>query len=180
MGAGKTSIGQALARELGWEFYDSDRVIEERAGVELLWIYDLEGEDGFHRWEQKVIAELAKKPNIILATGGSTVVVPENRKAIIEGGLIIYLSTSLNDQLIRTGYGKKRPLSQDLEERRKILKKLHKDYVPLYEDLADIVFNTDRKSTHATVTDLVKLIHAKIKGSKQKGASPDRFPQFLN
>jgi shikimate kinase len=161
MGAGKTSIGRALARELGWKFYDSDHMIEECAGVDLLWIYDLEGEDSFHKWEQKVIAELTQKPNIILATGGSTVIVPENREAILRNGLIVYLSISLDDQLIRTGYGKKRPLSQDLEERRKILKRLYSEYVPLYEKLADIVFNTDSKTSHTTIAALVKLIHDK-------------------
>ena len=161
MGAGKTSIGQALARELGWEFYDSDQVIEAHAGVDLLWIYDLEGESGFHRWEQKVIVDLMQKRNIVLATGGSTVVVPKNRETILAGGLVIYLSTSLNDQLIRTGYGKKRPLSPDLEERRRILKRLRKEYVPLYEELADIVYNTDRKTTRAAIADLVKLTREK-------------------
>lgn len=158
MGAGKTSIGKALSREIGWEFYDSDQVIEERAGVELLWIYDLEGEEGFHRREQKVIGDLMQKRNIILATGGSTVAIAENRQAISRNGVIIYLSTSLDDQLVRTGYSKKRPLSAEVEERRSILKRLYDEYVQLYEALADIIYNTDHKSTHTAVTDLVKLI----------------------
>lgn len=158
MGAGKTSIGKALAREIGWDFYDSDQVIEEYAGVEILWIYDLEGEAGFRKREKKVVFELMQKRHIVLATGGSTVAVEENRKAIKNGGLIIYLCTSLADQLIRTGYSKKRPLSPEVEERRSILKKLHDDYVPLYEQLADIVYNTDKKPTRIAVADLIKLI----------------------
>ena len=161
MGAGKTSIGKALSRKIGWEFYDSDQVVEERAGVELLWIYDLEGEEGFHRREQKVIAELMEKRNIILATGGSTVAIAENRRAISRHGVIVYLSTSLGDQLVRTGYSKKRPLSAEVEERRNILKRLHEEYVPLYEDLADIVYNTDNKPTWSAVADLIELIRKK-------------------
>ncbi len=161
MGAGKTSIGKALSREIGWEFYDSDQVIEERAGVEVLWIYDLEGEAGFHRREQKVIAELTQKCNIILATGGSTVAIAENRQAISRHGIVIYLYTSLDDQLVRTGYSKKRPLSAEVEQRRNILKQLHDEYMPLYEELADIVYNTDHKSTQVAVADLVKLIKTK-------------------
>ncbi|MBU0744717.1 MAG: shikimate kinase AroK [Gammaproteobacteria bacterium] len=161
MGAGKTSMGKALARKIGWTFYDSDQVVEEIAGVDLLWIYDLEGEEGFHRREQKVISDLMQKRNIVLATGGSTVAVPENRDALVEGGLIIYLSTSLDDQLIRTGYSKKRPLSPELEERRGILKRLHEQYVPLYEDLSDISYNTDNKPTRVAVSDLVNLIREK-------------------
>lgn len=159
MGAGKTSMGKALAREIGWEFYDSDQVIEERAGVDLLWIYDIEGEEGFHEREKKVIAELMQKRNIVLATGGSTVAIPENRAAIVVNSLVVYLSTSLDDQLVRTGYSKKRPLSPELEERRTILKKLHEKYVPLYEDLADVVYSTDHKSTRGAVLELVKLVN---------------------
>ncbi len=161
MGAGKTSIGKALAREIGWSFYDSDQVIEERAGVELLWIYDLEGEDGFHKREQKVISDLMQKRHIVLATGGSTVAVAANREEIRKYGVIVYLSTSLDDQLIRTGYSKKRPLSAELEERRNILKRLHDEYVPIYEGLADVIYNTDHKATRNAVTDLIRLIREK-------------------
>jgi shikimate kinase len=161
MGAGKTSVGKALAKEMGWDFYDSDQVIEEQAGVDILWIYDLEGEKGFHRREQKVVADLTQKRNIVLATGGSTVAVAENRRAISKHSVIVYLCTSLNDQLVRTGYSKKRPLSAELEERRNILKRLRDEYVPLYEDLADIIYNTDHKSTRNAVAELVKLIRGK-------------------
>jgi len=159
MGAGKTSMGKALAKEIGWEFYDSDQLIEERAGADLLWIYDLEGEEGFHRREKKVIEELMQKRNIVLATGGSSVAIPENRAAIIVNSMVVYLSISLDDQLVRTGYSKKRPLSPELEERRTILKKLHTKYVPLYEELADVVYNTNHRSTKGAVTELVKLIY---------------------
>lgn len=161
MGAGKTSMGKALAREIGWDFYDSDQVIEERAGVDLLWIYDLEGEEGFHQREQKVIADLMQKRNIVLATGGNTVAIVANRAAISAHGIIVYLYTSLDDQLIRTGYSKKRPLSTEIEERRSVLKKLHEEYVPLYEDLADIVYNTDNKTAKGAALDIIKLIRAK-------------------
>ena len=161
MGAGKTSMGKALSREIGWDFYDSDQVIEERAGVDLLWIYDLEGEEGFRGREQTVIADLMQKRNIVLATGGSTVAVAANRAAISTHGIIVYLYTSLDDQLVRTGYSKKRPLSSELEERRSILKQLHEEYVPLYEDLADIVYNADNKATKNAVVELIKLIREK-------------------
>lgn len=158
MGAGKTSMGKALAKEIGWDFYDSDQVVEDRAGVSLLWIYDVEGEDGVHKREQVVIADLMQKRNIVLATGGGTVAVPENRAAITAHGLVVYLCTSLDDQLIRTGYSKKRPLSPELEERRSILKRLHEKYVTIYEELADVVYNTDNKATKVVIADLIKLI----------------------
>jgi shikimate kinase len=158
MGAGKTSIGKALARTMGWEFFDSDQEIEDRAGVDLLWIYDLEGESGFHKREQKVIADLMQKKNIILATGGSTVVVPENRQAICRSGIVIYLSTSLDDQFIRTGLSKKRPLAREASARRDTLKRFRDECVPLYEDLADIIYSTGNQSAQNAVSDLIKLI----------------------
>jgi shikimate kinase len=158
MGVGKTSIGKAFARAIGWEFYDSDQVVEERAGVDLLWIYDLEGEAGFREREQKVIAELVQEHNIVLATGGSTVATIENRTAIARNGFVIYLRTSLDDQLVRTGYSKKRPLSSEVEARRAILKQLRMEYEPLYEELADIIYDTDHKSAHVAIVDLIKLM----------------------
>jgi len=158
MGAGKSSIGRDLAKEIGWKFYDSDQIIEERAGVDLLWIYDLEGEDGFRAREKKVIAELAQKKNIVLATGGSTVAIAENCELIAANSFVIYLHTSLGDQLVRTGYSKKRPLSAEIEERRDILKKLRQEYEPLYEKLADVVYNTYNKSTRKVVADLAGII----------------------
>jgi shikimate kinase len=158
MGVGKTSMGKAVSKKIGWDFYDSDQIIEERAGVDLLWIYDMEGEEGFRKREQKVITELVQKRNIVLATGGNTVATLENRNAIATNSLVIYLRTSLNDQLLRTGYGKKRPLSPKIEERRNILQRLRQEHDPLYEELADITYNTDSSSTKTAVTNLVTLI----------------------
>ena len=82
MGAGKSTIGRTLAKELKLEFYDSDEVIEERTGADISWIFDVEGEEGFRRREQKVIDELTQKSNIVLATGGGVVMTPENRNAL--------------------------------------------------------------------------------------------------
>lgn len=161
MGAGKTSTGKALAREIGWEFYDSDQVVEKRAGVDLLWIYDLEGEAGFQKREHAVISELAKMPNIVLATGGGTLATCENRKILSSNSLIVYLSTSLEEQLIRTGYNNKRPLSSKVEERRVALSTLQEKHVPYYEGLADIVYTSDSKTTKGSVTKLVELIAEK-------------------
>lgn len=158
MGAGKTSIGRAIAKAIDWNFYDSDQVIENRAGVDLLWIYDLEGEQGFRKREQKIIAELVRERNVVLATGGSTVATIENRAVIVANSFVIYLRTSLDDQLIRTGYSKKRPLSAEISARRSILKQLRQEYEPLYEELADLIYDTDNKATRMIVADLVELI----------------------
>lgn len=158
MGAGKTSIGKKLANKLNLEFYDSDQVVEKRAGVDILWIYDLEGEAGFRLREQKVIAELVQFKNILLATGGSTIAIPENRTALATNGIVVYLKTSLADQLERTSYSKKRPLAKETEERHNALKNLLNKYEPFYCEIAHIIYDTDGKTTPTIVKELANMV----------------------
>jgi len=95
MGAGKSTIGRALANVLKFGFYDTDNVIESRAGVDISWIFDLEGEKGFRVREQRVLEELVEKNNIVLATGGGAVTIAENRAVLAARGTVVYLRTSL-------------------------------------------------------------------------------------
>ncbi len=158
MGAGKSTIGRTLAKELKLEFYDTDEVIEERAGADISWIYDIEGDEGFRRREQKVIEELTKKNNIVLATGGGVVVTPENRNALAARGTVIYLKTSLQQQYERTKRDTKRPMLQtdNLEER---LESLRAEREPFYEELADISFETDKLTVKAVANNIIKYIY---------------------
>ena len=161
MGAGKTSIGRALAQTMGWEFFDSDQIIEQRAGADVLWVYDVEGADGFHEREHKIMAELLQKKHIVLATGGNTVAINQNRQLISSNNIVIYLRTSLQDQLIRTNYSKKRPIATEITQRTLELQKLRQQYEPLYEKLADIVCDTNNKTTKSIITELMALIQQK-------------------
>jgi len=158
MGAGKSTIGRTLAKEIKLEFYDSDEVIEERAGANIAWIFDVEGEEGYRRREQKVIDELTQKNNIVLATGGGVVMTPENRNALAGRGTVIYLKTSLQQQYERTKRDTKRPLLQtdDLEGR---LISLRDEQAPFYEELADISFETDKLTVKAVANNIVKYIY---------------------
>jgi shikimate kinase len=158
MGAGKSTIGRTLARELKLDFYDSDEVIEERAGADLSWIFDVEGDEGFSRREQKVIEELTQKTNIVLATGGGVIMTPENRNALAARGTVIYLRTSLQQQFERTKRDTKRPLLQtsDLEGR---LESLRDEREPFYEELADVSFETDKLTVKAVTNNIVKHIY---------------------
>lgn len=158
MGAGKSTIGRALAKELKLAFYDSDEVIEERAGASVAWIYDIEGEDGFRRREQKVIDELTQKHNIVLATGGGVVMTPENRNALAARGTVIFLMTSLQQQYERTKRDTKRPQLQtnDLETR---LEKLRQEQDPFYEELADVTFETDKLTVKAVANNIIKYLY---------------------
>ncbi len=91
MGAGKSTIGRQLAKQLGLPFHDSDHEIESRTGVDIPLIFELEGETGFRKRETAVIDELTRLPNIILATGGGAVLDPANREHLKTRGRVIYL-----------------------------------------------------------------------------------------
>lgn len=161
MGAGKSTIGRTLAKELKLEFYDSDEVIEQRTGADISWIFDVEGEEGFRKREQKIIEELTQKSNIVLATGGGVVTSPENRNALAARGTVIYLKTSLQQQYERTKRDTKRPLLQtdDLESR---LEALREEREPYYEELADISFETDKLTVKAVANNIIKYIYGEI------------------
>ena len=120
MGAGKSSIGKQLAQQLKMEFVDTDRVIEERTGADIDWIFDLEGEEGFRLREEGIIEELTAMQGIVLATGGGAVISAKNRTLLAARGTVIYLETSIEQQLERTRRDKKRPLLQNTDNPKQV------------------------------------------------------------
>ena len=149
MGAGKSSIGKQLAQQLKMEFVDTDRVIEERTGADIDWIFDLEGEEGFRIREEGIIEELTSMQGIVLATGGGAVISAKNRTLLAARGTVIYLETSIEQQLERTRREKKRPLLQKTDEPRKVFEDLRAFRDPLYNEIADYTFSTDRSTVKA-------------------------------
>ncbi len=120
MGAGKTTIGRQIARVLQFDFFDSDKEIEERTGVSIPLIFELEGEEGFRRRERDMISELTKKTHIVLATGGGAVLHKDNQNALKCSGTIVYLCAGLDDLMERTAKDKNRPLLQTDNPREKL------------------------------------------------------------
>jgi len=160
MGAGKTTIGRQIARVLAFDFFDSDKEIEQRTGVSIPLIFELEGEKGFRKREQDVIAELTKKNRIVLATGGGAVLDAENQKLLKRSGIVVYLSAGIDDLLERTAKDKNRPLLQTVDPRAKLLSILT-ERDPIYRDLADIILSTNKMTVHAAVNALETLINEK-------------------
>jgi len=158
MGSGKSSIGRKLAETLTMTFHDSDKTIEERTGVNIAWIFDEEGETGFRERESKVIYELSQLSEIVLATGGGSILNKENRAALATHGFVVYLKTSIDEQVKRTERDQKRPLLQNKATRADVLKDLMQERENLYEDLADYVCNTDKRSVNAVVQEIVNVI----------------------
>ena len=141
MGAGKTTIGRLLAKQLGREFVDSDWYIEAQAGADIPWIFAKEGEVGFRERETRAIDELTQHDNIVLATGGGAVMSAENRAFLHQRGIVIYLNAPVDVQMSRTAKDKSRPLLQQPNPR-KILQDLYRIRDPLYREVAHIIMPT--------------------------------------
>jgi shikimate kinase len=137
MGAGKTTIGRRAAELIGVPFFDLDHIIEEHCGADIPLIFELEGEDGFRRRETTLLAEFAMRNGIALATGGGAVLAEANRRVLKERGFVVYLETSIDDQLRRLARDRKRPLLA-ADDRHQRLLALAAERGPLYRDVADL------------------------------------------
>ena len=150
MGAGKTTVGRAVARRLGRPFYDSDHEIEARTGVRIPIIFEHEGEDGFRLREAQTIDELTQRRAIVLATGGGAVLRAENREHIKTRGTVVYLRATPHDLWLRTRRDKNRPLLQTADPRAR-LEQLFRERDALYRECATFVIETGRPSVNALV-----------------------------
>src|SRR5690606_30744713 len=157
MGAGKTTIGRGLARELGREFLDLDHEIEHRFGVRVAHTFDVEGEQGFRRRECSVLEECSAQPDLVLATGGGAILAPENRRVLQERGVVIYLRASAEALYSRVARDRSRPLLQTPDPLARI-RELLEIREPLYEEVADIIFDTGTMPVIQVVKSLVPLL----------------------
>ena len=158
MGAGKTTIGRQLARQLNRDFYDSDRVIEERTGADIPLIFDKEGEAGFRRREAAIIDELTQLDDIVLATGGGAVLDEYNRRHLSGRGMVVYLSSDLDSLLERTRKDKNRPLLHAEEPPEVILRRLLDQRDPLYRESADFIVDTGRHSIRHVIKAIIQQL----------------------
>ena len=159
MGAGKTTIGKQLAAALKWDFYDSDRYIEEKTGVDIALIFEKEGEEGFRAREEKAIEHLTEMKNIVLATGGGAILSKQNRTNLINRGSVIYLSSTIRDLVHRTSKDKNRPLLDGKENPKEVITKLIKAREPIYLDMADHVINTSNSSIQGVIKAIIHHIN---------------------
>lgn len=154
MGAGKSTVGKVLAKKLGRRFLDADHVIEERCGVKIPVIFEMEGEAGFRKREAQTIRDVTAEENIILATGGGAVLLPENRKALSERGTVIYLHANPIELWHRTKGSEGRPLLRSGDPK-KILENLYTVRDPLYREIADHIIETGKPSVNQLVNTLI-------------------------
>jgi len=162
MGSGKSTIGNIIARRLHREFQDSDHFIEQRTGVDIARIFDVEGEQGFRDRESNALNELLRANDRVIATGGGSILREENRQLLKQKGYIIFLDTSINQQMHRLRRDKKRPLLQT-ENPRERLETLLAERRPIYLDLADLAVKTDKRVARRLAADIIDQLPENLK-----------------
>jgi len=157
MGAGKSAVGRQLARLLHLTFVDSDEEIESRTGVDIPFIFEKEGEAGFRKREARVIDDLTSRDGVVLATGGGAILDPQSRNFLGARGVVVYLHTTVEQQLARTRKGRERPLLEDGDPRQ-TLEELFAVRDPLYREIADLVVATDGRKVKAVASEIAERL----------------------
>ena len=158
MGSGKSAVGRHLARLFRLSFHDSDADIEAKTGVDVAFIFEKEGESGFRLRERESIDRLTRLDGVVIATGGGAVIHPDNRRALAERGVVVYLETSVDQQLERTRHGKHRPLLNDTDPKMK-LGELMRQRALLYREIADLTVSTDGRRVQLVAEEIYRELH---------------------
>lgn len=155
MGVGKSTIGRHIAEVLNKQFWDSDKEIEHRAGADIPWIFECEGEAGFRKREQLIIKELTADNNIVLSTGGGVVLNEQNRYYLQTGGYVIYLHAAVDELLERTAHSSHRPLLRTENPRERLLTLMNERH-PLYQMVAHATIETGQKNIRQVIKAVLK------------------------
>ena len=164
MGSGKSAVGRLLAERLGLALLDSDAEIEARTGVDIPYIFEREGEAGFRQREAELIDELTQREDVLVATGGGAVLDPVSRARLRERGRVVYLRTSVDQQLARTRRSEARPLLNNPDPRG-TLARLFALRAPLYAEVAEVTVDTDGRKVKSVVEQICRQLGVGITGS---------------
>jgi shikimate kinase len=162
MGAGKTTVGIFLAKRLGIDFVDSDRVIEENAGLTIAEIFARDGEEFFRKVEAKTISDILARQNpVVLATGGGAFMQEETRELIKQNSTSIWLRADLPTLVERVEHNNNRPLLNG-KDKAEVLQNLINVRYPIYGQ-ADIVVDTNVNSKHLIADKIMEKLEQKWK-----------------
>ena len=168
MGAGKTTLGRQLARRLDKRFIDADHELEARLGVTIPTIFEIEGEAGFRQRESTLLDECSRRPGVLLATGAGVVLAPHNRQHLRERGYVVWLQTTIEQQLERLERDHRRPLLA-VPDRHERLQAMAQVREPIYRELADLAVPGEHGSVAAASERCIALIDHHW---QRPGASP--------
>lgn len=159
MGAGKTTIGRRVARELGLRFIDLDRRIETQTGASVELVFEIEGEAGFRKRETRALQQVSRKKGILLATGGGVILSRRNRKILRSTGFVVHLQTTVDQQIKRLKRDRQRPLLR-APNRRQRLEEMAQTRNPLYAELADLEVTTGNRTLNVAATQIAEEIRS--------------------
>ncbi len=157
MGAGKSTVGRAVAERLGWPYLDSDEQVQERTGMTVPEIFASSGEAAFRREETVALTEAVTSPDpVVVAVAGGAVLDPENRRQLRHAGLVVWLRADVSTLAARVGSGEGRPLLGG--DPSAALTRLSAERAPLYQELADAIIDVDARTVDETVNEIVGLV----------------------
>jgi len=156
MGTGKTAVGEKLAKRLGFQFLDTDLMVEEVTGKSITELFEEDGEPAFRDWEKKMVKKALEKDKVVIATGGGAIVDPENLKLMKDKGIVIGLSASPEAILQRVAGMETRPLLRSKDQLKKI-EALLSHRSPYYRK-ADKIVDTTMKRLEETVEEILKAL----------------------
>lgn len=156
MGSGKSTIGKKLARKLGLQFYDSDKVIEEREGLSIMDIYDFMGEKYFQEKEAEIIKEVLNYGVVVLSTGGSSFMNESTRNLIKENAISVWLSADLEILYNRIIKRNTRP-ELNISDKKKALEEMLKERNPIFSKADITVESKDFDAHHVVDSALVRI-----------------------
>ena len=158
MGAGKTSVARKLARMAGVASVDMDTYIERCEHKRVKEVFAEVGEEGFRAIETQTLYELGmKKDPMVVSCGGGVVLRPENRKALSELGLVVYLSVTAVEAASRISDVSSRPLFGDLQNAQRVIN----ERLPLYEEVADITIDTVGRGSSSIAHEVFDILKEK-------------------
>jgi shikimate kinase len=157
MGSGKSAVGRQLAQRLALEFIDSDEEIEARTGVDISYIFEREGEAGFRQREAEVIDAITRREGVLVSTGGGAILDAGTRERLRDRGRVVYLRTSVDQQLARTRRSNDRPLL-NTDDPRGTLERLFEQRAPLYAEVAEIIVDTDGRKVKTVVDQICRQL----------------------
>jgi len=150
-------VGRRLAKLLHLNFFDTDQIIEERTGVSIGYIFEIEGEEGFRKRESKLLEEVSKSGSAVISTGGGVILKTKNRKVMHKYGQVVYLKASTDILWKRLKGCQNRPLLQTENPRQKI-EQLLADRGSVYYEQADFVIEVASDSAAQTAQKIQKII----------------------